>query len=189
MPAGSGILTALRQFDVLPEGMGLKVTQTVAKGLSVWLGVFVLAIASTKAFAAPAEQDPSKAASQKQAEEAPTAPSRAPQAPHRFWDTTNVALFAGTAGARALDYTSTRHLRNQGINEWLLSNSVVDNKPLFAAIEAGGVGASIAISYLFHRTGHHKLERWASIVHIAVGVGGSIRNYRLQPNPSSLAPP
>jgi len=100
---------------------------------------------------------------------------------HRFWDNKNKWLFAGVAGARALDYASTRNLRNRGLNEILLTNDIVDNKPLFASIEAAGVGLSIGISYLFHRTGHHKLERWTSIIHISVGTGGAIRNYALKP--------
>ena len=78
-----------------------------------------------------------------------------------------------------LDYASTRHFRVRGVDEWLLSNSIVDNKPLFLGIEAAGTAASMGVSYLLHRTGHHKLERWVSIIHIGIGVGGSIRNYTL----------
>ena len=80
---------------------------------------------------------------------------------------------------RALDYASTRHFRARGANEILLSNSTVDNKPLFAGIEVAGTAASILMSYAFHRTGHHKLERWVSIVHIGVGAFGDARNYTL----------
>jgi hypothetical protein len=100
---------------------------------------------------------------------------------HKFWDTENICLFAGVAGARMLDYASTRHLRDQGNDEWLLTNGIVDNRPLFVGIELAGAAASIGVSYLFHRSGHHSLERWVSIVHIGVGVGGSVRNYRLKP--------
>lgn len=100
---------------------------------------------------------------------------------HKFWDRENIALFAGVTGARMLDYASTRHLRDIGNDEWLLSNSIVDNRPLFVGIELAGTAASIGVSYLFHRSGHHSLERWTSIVHIGVGVGGSTRNYLLKP--------
>jgi hypothetical protein len=96
-------------------------------------------------------------------------------------------LFLGAAGARALDFASTEQMRSRGVNEILLTNRIVDNKPLFAAIEVAGIAASVAVSYLFHRTGHHKLERWTSIVHISVGVGGSVRNFVLQP-PQSVQP-
>jgi hypothetical protein len=99
---------------------------------------------------------------------------------HRFWDKENLLLFTGVAAGRALDFTSTQHFRERGLDEWLLTNGIVDNKPLFTGIEAGGVAASIGVSYLFHRTGHHKLERWVSIVHAGVGGGGAIRNYSLK---------
>jgi len=87
-----------------------------------------------------------------------------------------------------LDYTSTRHFRNQGNNEWLLSNSIVDNRPLFVGIELAGTAASIGLSYAFHRTGHHTLERWLSIGHIGVAVGGSIHNYELAPPSQTVVP-
>jgi hypothetical protein len=105
--------------------------------------------------------------------------------PHRFWDPENAWLFAGVGAARMLDYASTRHFRGQGINELLLTNSVVDNRPLFVGIELVGTAASIGVSYLFHRTGHHRAERWISIVHIGVAAGGSIRNYALTPPAST----
>lgn len=111
----------------------------------------------------------------------PAAKSKTQAQPHKFWDEENIGLFAGVGGARMLDYASTRHLRNQGNQEWLLSNSVVDNRPLFVGIELAGTAASIGVSYLCHRTGHHSLERWVSIAHIGVGVGGSIHNYALKP--------
>ena len=100
---------------------------------------------------------------------------------HKFWDKENDLLFAGVGAARMLDYASTRHFRDQGNNEVLLTNSVVDNRPLFVGIELAGTAASIGVSYLCHRTGHHTLERWVSIVHIGVAVGGSIHNYTLKP--------
>jgi hypothetical protein len=100
---------------------------------------------------------------------------------HRFFDSTNVALFAGVAAVRALDYTSTQHFRGQGNTEVLLTNDIVDNKPLFAGIEAAATAASIGVSYWLHRAGHHKLERWVSIVHIGVGAFGDAHNYSLRP--------
>jgi hypothetical protein len=84
------------------------------------------------------------------------------------------------AAVRALDFHSTGNMRRRGREEILLTNDVVDNKPTFAAVEAGGALASIGISYLFHRTGHHRLERWVSYLHIGVGFFGSARNYALR---------
>jgi hypothetical protein len=111
----------------------------------------------------------------------PPASSNALSQPHKFWDTENICLFTGVGAARMLDYASTRYLRDEGNEEWLLSNSIADNRPLFVGIELAGTAASIGVSYLLHRTGHHSLERWVSIAHIGAGVGGSVHNYLLKP--------
>jgi hypothetical protein len=105
---------------------------------------------------------------------------------HRFWDTENILLFAGVGAVRGLDYASTLNIRRRGINEAFLTNAIVDNHPEFAAIEAAATAASIGVSYIFHATGHHKLERWVSYVHIGVAVGGAVRNYALKtPHPGT----
>ncbi len=108
-------------------------------------------------------------------------------APHAFWDRTNVALFSGIAATRALDYASTRNFLARGRQEILLPDDVVNNSAGFAGLEAAGTMTSVGISYLLHRTGHHKLERWMSIGHIGVTAFGDIRNYCLEsrhPTPS-----
>ena len=99
---------------------------------------------------------------------------------HRFWDKENGWLFAGVGAARTLDYFSTLNMRRRGRQEILLSNDVVDNHAAFATIEAAGTGVSIGTSYLFHRYGHHKLERWTSFVHIGLATTGAVRNYCLK---------
>lgn len=98
---------------------------------------------------------------------------------HKFWDKTNILLFSGVTGARFLDYGSTIWMRHRGVDEWLLTNDIVDNHAAFAFIELGGAAASVGISYAFHKTGHHKLERAVSIIHIGVATGGAIRNFTL----------
>ena len=147
--------------------------------LSALLGVFLLA-STTDAQEDAAAAKPGSRSGQ------PSVSSQAVKGSHPFWDKDSLLLFAGVGAGRALDYLSTRNFRERGVNEWLLSNSIVDNKPLFASIEAAGVAASIGVSYLFHRSGHHKLERWVSIVHIGVGIGGSAWNYSLK---ASTPPP
>jgi hypothetical protein len=118
------------------------------------------------------------------AESAPvsTAAPRAspPRTTHRFWDRTNDLWFAAVGAGRALDYASTLNLRRRGIDEIFLTNSIVDNHPLFGGIEAAATAASIGASYLFHRTGHHRIERWTSIVHFGLATGGAARNYALK---------
>jgi hypothetical protein len=66
-----------------------------------------------------------------------------PQTTHRFWDRTNDMWFAGVGAARALDYASTLNLRRRGLDEIFLTNSTVDNHPLFGGIEAAATAASI----------------------------------------------
>lgn len=130
------------------------------------------------------------AIAQENAAAAPTTSVAQPSPPvarhdsHPFWDAPNVALFGGVAASRALDYISTRRFRARGATEWLLTNDIVDNRPLFGAIEVAGVAASIGVSYLFHRTNHHKLERWASVLHAGVTVGGAVHNYTLTGPPT-----
>jgi hypothetical protein len=110
---------------------------------------------------------------------APEPPS-APAPRHRFWDRTNILLFSGVALSRGLDYTSTRHFLARGDNEVLIPDDVVNNSVGFAGLEAAGAATSVGISYIFHRTGHHKMERWMSIAHISVTGVGVMWNYSLK---------
>ncbi len=89
-------------------------------------------------------------------------------------------LFSGIAAFRVLDYTSTRNMLARGREEILIPDDVVYNSAGFASLEAAGAAASIGVSYLLHRTGHHKLERWMSIGHISVTAFGAARNYALE---------
>lgn len=110
--------------------------------------------------------------------------------PHKFWDKQNAWLFAGVGASRTLDYFSTLNMRRRGRDEILLTNDVVDNHAAFATIEAAATGASIGASYLFHRYGHHKLERWTSLIHFGAATTGAVRNYCLKTaHPSSTVPP
>ena len=99
---------------------------------------------------------------------------------HRFWDKKNAWLFAGVGAARTFDYFSTLNLRRRGDQEILVTNDLVDNHAAFAVVEAAGTGLSIGASYLFHHYGHHKLERWTSIVHFGLATTGAVRNYCLK---------
>jgi len=104
----------------------------------------------------------------------------APLPRHRFFDRTNILLFSGVAVFRGLDYASTRNMQARGREEILLPDDVVNNSAGFASLEAAGAATSVGISYIFHRTGHHKLERWLSIAHISVTGFGVARNYALK---------
>jgi hypothetical protein len=103
-----------------------------------------------------------------------------PEKQHRFWNRENDWLFTGVGASRTLDYFSTLNMRSRGRQEIFLTNDIVDNHAAFAMIEASATGVSIGASYLFHRYGHHKLERWTSITHIGLTTTGAVRNYCLK---------
>ncbi len=138
-------------------------------------------------------QEPASAPVAKPAANIPAAPQPKPEATatnqHRFWDKTNDWLFAGVGASRTLDYFSTLNLRRRGRQEILITNDAVDNHAAFAVIEAAGTGVSIGAAYLFHRYGHHKLERWTSIVHLSLATTGAVRNYSLKTFHSSPSAP
>ncbi len=87
---------------------------------------------------------------------------------HKFWDRENTLLFAGVAAMSAADFAITRaNLQNGGreLNPVtrVFSGSTAGLAFNFAGQTAGVVG----LSYFFHQTGHHKLERATSMVSIA----------------------
>jgi hypothetical protein len=91
---------------------------------------------------------------------------------HRFWDGENRFLFAANAGAAAADFYFTHaNLASGGRELNPVTRVLSGNTPALAtnfALETGGV---VAISYLFHRTGHHRLERLTSLVNLGGSVG------------------
>jgi hypothetical protein len=159
------------------------------KRLIVFVTFLILACTAKPLYS----QEPSRAASDHNYSQAGQAPqpqfSKTTILPieHRFWDKENDLLFAGVASARTLDYFSTLNMRRRGRQEIFLTNDAVDNHAGFAAIEAAATGVSIGASYLFHRYGHHKLERWTSIIHIGLATTGAVRNYSLKTAHSATA--
>jgi len=95
-------------------------------------------------------------------------PASVPEAPtHRFLDRTNSFLFATNAALCAADFVVTRDNLRSGGQELnpvtrLFAGSTAGLAVNFAGESAGVVG----LSYLFHKTGHHRLERMVSVVNI-----------------------
>ncbi len=107
-----------------------------------------------------------------------TTPSQAvPERPHRFFDKWNIALFTGSAAIDSADFAVTRaNLQSNGGKELnpivrLFGHSTAGLALNFAGEAAGTVG----LSYFFHKTGHYKLERAASLVNI--GCSGAAVGY------------
>jgi hypothetical protein len=104
-----------------------------------------------------------------------------PDAPsHKFLDRQNKIAFTVEAVSFAGDSITTNIGLNQGDREM---------NPIARPFVGGGVGkqaaywgmsyaGSIGAAYLFHRTGHHKLERWSTRVVIGVEAFCIVNNTR-----------
>lgn len=89
---------------------------------------------------------------------------------HRFWDAKNSALFAAALASDGADFVVTRANLQSGGQELNPVVRVFGRSTAGLAVNFAGEGVgTLAISYFFHRTGHHKLER----VVAAVNIGGS----------------
>jgi hypothetical protein len=88
-------------------------------------------------------------------------------APHRFLDTTNRALFATVAGFCAADFAVTRaNLNNGGVELNPVTRVFSGSTAGLAVNFVGETAGVIGLSYFFHRTGHHKLERITPMVNM-----------------------
>ncbi len=102
---------------------------------------------------------------------------RTKTAPHPFWDRENRTLFAINGALAGADfYTTHRNLGSSGKELNPVARMFAGSTPGLAANFALETGGVIGVSYLFHRTGHHKLERVTSYVNLgasafAVGYG------------------
>jgi hypothetical protein len=86
---------------------------------------------------------------------------------HRFWDRQNRMLFAMNAAMAGADFAITRrNLNHNGKELNPLTRGLSGSTPGLAANFAMETGGVIGVSYLFHKTGHHKLERMTSYVNL-----------------------
>jgi hypothetical protein len=139
---------------LLLSGTGLAQAVSIATLNEIPLNVVSLNPASLKPTSAAASASP--------VAPAPVAATTLPEAPsqHRFWDNQNRALFATVAALSAADFVVTRaNLQNGGreLNPVtrIFSGSTAGLALNFAGETAGVMG----LSYYFHKTGHHQLER------------------------------
>jgi hypothetical protein len=95
-------------------------------------------------------------------------PATLPEAPsHRFWDRENSLLFATNAAFSAADFFVTRNrLRNGGQELNPVTRVFAGSTAGLAVNFAGETVGVVGLSYLFHKTGHHRLERAVSLVNI-----------------------
>ncbi len=90
-------------------------------------------------------------------------------ATHGFLDTWGKVANGANLSLATLDAVGTcRTLASGGHEDWLPTQHC---GPATLMI-LGGVAADISLSYVFHRTGHHKLERIMEVVGSADSVAG-----------------
>ncbi len=91
---------------------------------------------------------------------------------HRFWDKENAALFAASAALSAADFAVTRANLQSGGQEMNPLVRVFGRSTAGLAVNfAGETAGVVCLSYFFHRTGHHRLERIVSMVNIGGSAG------------------
>jgi hypothetical protein len=91
---------------------------------------------------------------------------------HRFWDRDNSILFAAVGASAAADFCVTRANLASGGRELNPVTRIFSGSTTGLAFNfIGETAGSIGVSYLFHKTGHHRLERLTSFVEIGASTG------------------
>ena len=106
-----------------------------------------------------------------------------PDAPsHKFFDRQNAAAFATLGGLVAMDAVYTQRLTNSGVAHEvnpLWRPLVKQGWQGEMAASALGYGAALGVAYTFHKTGHHKMERWANWFTVAMEAGNDAHSLLL----------
>jgi hypothetical protein len=96
----------------------------------------------------------------------------------KFWDRENTFLFAAVAAVNTADFVVTRdNLRSGGRELNPVTRVFTSSTPMLALNFAGETAGVVSISYLFHKTGHHKLERAVSM--FTISASGAAVTYDL----------
>ena len=91
---------------------------------------------------------------------------------HKFWDKENGFLFGASAALSAADFAVTRaNLQSGGRDLNPVVRFFGPSTPGLVVNFAGETAAVMGVSYLLHRTGHHKLERLFTMVNIGSSAG------------------
>jgi hypothetical protein len=107
-----------------------------------------------------------------------------PEAPsqHRFFDRQNRIAFGTLAGLIAIDSVTTQRLTNSG--------RAREANPIWRpmvrqgwqgqmAASALGYASALGFAYTLHKTGHHKMERWANWLTVSLEGANDVRNLSL----------
>jgi len=133
--------------------------------------IVALAVAFTPAALAqgPVPDAPSASV---QPDPTPVAVQPAMEPTHPFWDKQNKLLFAGVVASNCADFAVTySNLQHGGTELNPLVRVFGRSFGGLAANFSGESAGTVALSYLFHKTGHHKMERYVSMVNIGTSTG------------------
>jgi hypothetical protein len=96
---------------------------------------------------------------------------------HKFFDRRQLFALYVHGGVRTADTIKTcRSIAHGGVEDWIPTQSCGG----IAAWQAGSVGLALGIGWIFHKTGHHKLERitpWVGTGASATGLTKSVFNF------------
>jgi hypothetical protein len=93
-------------------------------------------------------------------------------AQHYFWDRNNAILFTVVGASATADFFVTRANLNSGGRELNPVTRVFAGSTTGLAMNfVGETAGTIGLSYFFHKTGHHKLERLTSFVDASMSMG------------------
>jgi hypothetical protein len=96
----------------------------------------------------------------------------------KFWDRENSFLFAAVAAVNTADFVVTRNnLRSGGHELNPVTRVFTSSTPMLAMNFAGETAGVVSLSYFFHKTGHHKLERAVSM--FTISASGAAVTYDL----------
>ena len=91
---------------------------------------------------------------------------------HKFWDTKNRLLFVAAAAFNGADFAVTRANLQSGGQELNPMVRIFGRSSAGLAVNfVGETAGVVGLSYFFHKTGHHKMERMVSLVDIGGSAG------------------
>jgi len=91
---------------------------------------------------------------------------------HKFWDRSNRILLSAAAVMNGADFAVTRANLKSGGQELNPMVRVFGRSTAGLAVNfAGETAGVVGLSYLFHKTGHHRLERMVSLVNVGASTG------------------
>jgi hypothetical protein len=91
---------------------------------------------------------------------------------HKFWDRENKVLFFTAAALNGADFAVTRSNLQSGGRELNPVVRIFGRSTAGLAVNfAGETAGVVSLSYFLHKTGHHKLERWVSVINISSSAG------------------